>query len=203
MSLVLIIAIITIGVSLQANQNIVLKEKLLLYPYRIHHDKEYYRIFSHMFVHGDLMHLAFNMISLYSLGTMFELQLKDFLGESNGAIHFFILYFLGGILASVYSVFKNQNNPSYRSLGASGAVSAVIFASIIWNPSMQLGLMFIPIPIPAFLFGPIYLAIEYYAMRRGGTGIAHDAHLGGALFGIIYVLLLDIEKGRQFIDLIF
>jgi membrane associated rhomboid family serine protease len=88
-------------------------------------------------------------------------------------------------------------------LGASGAVSAVIFASIIWNPSMQLGLMFIPIPIPAFLFGPIYLAIEYYAMRRGGTGIAHDAHLGGALFGIIYVLLLDFEKGRQFIDLIF
>lgn len=203
MSLVLIIAIITIGVSLQANQNFVLKEKLLLYPYRIHHDKEYYRIFSHMFVHGDLMHLAFNMISLYSLGTMFELQLKDFLGESNGAIHFFILYFLGGILASVYSVFKNQNNPSYRSLGASGAVSAVIFASIIWNPSMQLGLMFIPIPIPAFLFGPIYLAIEYYAMRRGGTGIAHDAHLGGAFFGIIYVLLLDFEKGRQFIDLIF
>lgn len=203
MSLVLIITVITIGVSLQANQNLSLKEKLLLYPYGISHEKEYYRIFSHMFIHSDLMHLAFNMISLYSLGSMFEWQLKEFLGETNGAIHFFLLYFLGGVFASVYSVFKQQNNPNYRSLGASGAVSAVIFAAIIWNPTMQLGLMFIPIPIPAFLFGPIYLAIEYFAMRKGGTGIAHEAHLSGAVFGILYVLLLDFEKGKQFIDLIF
>lgn len=73
---------------------------------------------------------------------------------------------------------KNQDNPTYRSLGASGAVSAVIFAAIIWNPTMSLGIMFLPFPIPAYIFGPIYLAIEYFSMRRGGTGVAHDAHIG-------------------------
>ena len=98
---------------------------------------------------------------------------------------------------------KHQDNPAYRSLGASGAVSAVIFAAILWDPSMLLGIMFLPFPIPAYIFGPIYLAIEYFSMKRGGTGIAHDAHLGGAIFGILFVLLLNFEKGKEFIDLIF
>jgi membrane associated rhomboid family serine protease len=98
---------------------------------------------------------------------------------------------------------KHQDNPAYRSLGASGAVSAVIFAAILWDPSMLLVIMFLPFPIPAYIFGPIYLAIEYFSMKRGGTGIAHDAHLGGAIFGILFVLLLNFEKGKEFIDLIF
>jgi membrane associated rhomboid family serine protease len=88
-------------------------------------------------------------------------------------------------------------------LGASGAVSAVIFAAILWDPSMSLGILFIPFPIPAYIFGPIYLAVEYFSMNRGGTGIAHDAHLGGAVFGILFVLLLNINKGKEFLDLFF
>ncbi len=134
---------------------------------------------------------------------MFEQQLNFSYGFLIGSIHFLLLYLLGGLASAFVIYFRNQDNVSYRSLGASGAVSAVIFASIIWNPTMSLMIMFIPIPIPAYLFGPIYLLIEFFALRRGGTGIAHDAHIGGALFGVLYVLILDIEKGRQFFDLIF
>lgn len=202
MSLVIIILIATIAVSWQANQDVRLKERFLFVPYLMKHDREYYRIFSHIFIHADIMHLAFNMLSLYSLGYMLESQLEINFGYTSGLVHFALLYFAGGIFSSFYSYIKNQDNPSYRSLGASGAVSAVIFAAIIWNPNLPLMFMFIPVPIPAYLFGIIYLAIEYFALRRGGTGIAHDAHIGGALFGVIYMIILDIYKVKQFFDLI-
>jgi membrane associated rhomboid family serine protease len=94
---------------------------------------------------------------------------------------------------------RHQNDPNYRSVGASGAVSAIIFAVIIWVPDLPLNLMFIPIPIPAYIFGVIYLAFEYYAHKKGNTGIAHDAHIGGAVLGIVYVLILNIDKGKEFL----
>jgi membrane associated rhomboid family serine protease len=203
MSLVLIILISTGLISWQAFQNVQLKERFLFIPYNVKHNHEFYRVFSHLFIHADIAHLAFNMLSLYSLGSMFEQQLNFSYGFLLGSIHFLLLYFLGGLASAFAIYFRNQDNPSYRSLGASGAVSAVIFASIIWNPTMSLMIMFIPIPIPAYLFGPIYLLIEFFALRKGGTGIAHDAHIGGALFGVLYVLILDIEKGKQFFELIF
>ena len=203
MSLVLLILISTGLISWQAFQNSQLKERFLFIPYTVKRNQEFHRLFSHLFIHADITHLAFNMLSLYSLGSMFEQQLNFSYGFSVGSIHFLLLYFLGGFASAFVIYFRNQDNPSYRSLGASGAVSAVIFASIIWNPTMSLMIMFIPIPIPAYLFGPIYLLIEFFALRRGGTGIAHDAHIGGALFGVLYVLILDFEKARQFFDLIF
>ncbi len=89
----------------------------------------------------------------------------------------------------------------YRSLGASGAVSAVVFATILWNPQLELMMVFIPIPIKAYVLGPIYLAIEYFSMKRGASRIAHDAHLGGALFGILFVLLIDANKGVEFLNI--
>lgn len=203
MSVVLLILISTGLISWQAFQNSQLRERFLFVPYSVKRNNEFHRLFSHLFIHADITHLAFNMLSLYSLGSMFEQQLNFSYGFTLGSIHFLLLYFLGGLASASVIYIRNQDNPSYRSLGASGAVSAVIFASIIWNPTMSLMIMFIPIPIPAYLFGPIYLLIEYYALRRGGTGIAHDAHIGGALFGILYVLILDFEKGEQFFDLIF
>ena len=203
MSLILTIIITTVAISCRAFQNTQLNERLLFIPYRVKRNNEFHRFFTHVFIHADITHLAFNMFSLYSLGTMFEQQLTFSYGPSLGLVHLFLLYFIGGLAAALVVYFRNQDNPAYRSLGASGAVSAVIFASIIWNPNMRLMIMFIPIPIPAYLFGPIYLLIEFFALRRGGTGIAHDAHIGGALFGIIYVLILNFEKGKQFFELIF
>jgi membrane associated rhomboid family serine protease len=124
-------------------------------------------------------------------------------GTVSGELHFIVLYILGGVFATLIPYMRNQDNIHYRSLGASGAVSAIIFAAIIWNPTMQLGLLFIPIPIPAYIFGPLYLAFEYWADRKGGTGIAHDAHIGGAIFGVLYVLIINIDKGKEFFSLIF
>lgn len=203
MNIVSIIIAITVLISLQANKKNQLKQKLLYIPFRLKENNEYYRLVSHIFIHADISHLAFNMISLYFLGSTLEHSLIDIYGFNLGACYFLILYFLGAIFASLPSFLKHQDNPAYRSLGASGAVSAVIFAAILWDPSMLLGIMFLPFPIPAYIFGPIYLAIEYFSMKRGGTGIAHDAHLGGAIFGILFVLLLNFEKGKEFIDLIF
>jgi membrane associated rhomboid family serine protease len=203
MNIVSILILITVLISFQANKNSDLKQRFLYIPYQLKHNDEYYRIISHIFIHADISHLAFNMISLYFLGSTLSFYFIDYYGLQLGTAYLLLLYFAGAIFASLPSFLKNQDNPTYRSLGASGAVSAVIFAAIIWNPTMSLGIMFFPFPIPAYIFGPIYLVIEYFLMRRGGTGVAHDAHLGGALFGILFVLLLNIDKGKEFLDLFF
>ena len=203
MNIVSIIIAITVLISFQANKNPDLKNRFLYIPYDIKRKNEYYRLLSHIFIHADISHLAFNMISLYFLGSTLEYYFINYYGLQLGTAYLLILYFAGAIFASLPSFLKQQDNSEYRSLGASGAVSAVIFATILWDPSMRLGILFIPFLIPAYIFGPIYLAVEYFSMKRGGTGIAHDAHLGGAVFGILFVLLLNINKGKEFLDLFF
>ena len=203
MNIVSIIIAITVLISFRANKNPDLKQRFLYIPFQLKHNNEYYRLISHIFIHADISHLAFNMISLYFLGSTLSYYFIDYYGLQLGTSYLLILYFAGAIFASLPSFLKQQDNSAYRSLGASGAVSAVIFAAILWDPSMSLVILFIPFPIPAYIFGPIYLAVEYFSMKRGGTGIAHDAHLGGAVFGILFVLLLNINKGKEFLDLFF
>lgn len=199
----MIIIIVTVLVSLNAFNKSLVLDKMVYSPYRVKHEKEYYRLVSHMFIHADSVHLIFNMMSLYFLGSFLENELMFSFGSIGGEVHFLILYFFGGLFSTLIPFSRNQDNSNYRALGASGAVSAVIFAAIIWNPTMKLSLLFLPIPIPAYIFGPIYLAFEYRADRRGGTGIAHDAHIGGAIFGVIYVLIINIDKGKEFLSVIF
>jgi membrane associated rhomboid family serine protease len=203
MSLVLIIIGITVLISFSVENKPDQKEKMLFVPNLIKHNGEYHRMISSVFIHADLNHLVFNMISLYFLGNFFEQQMVQTYGVQLGSLNFILLYLLGGIASEIYPFIRHQDDPYYRSLGASGAVSAVIFAAIFWNPTMNLYLFFIPVPIPAFIFGPIYLAFEYFAMKRGTTNIAHDAHIGGALFGIFFVLLLNPNKGLEFFQAIF
>ena len=179
------------------------RDKLILSPYLIKHDVQWYRLFSHSLIHADWQHLLFNMASLYFLGDLILNNWIDLYGDIKGTGLFLFLYLAGGIAATIFPYFKNQDNSYYRALGASGAVSAVIFAAILWNPTMKLGILFIPFPIPAYIFGPLYLLIEYFAMRNIKTGVAHDAHLGGALFGILFVLFLNLDKGKDFVNLFF
>ena len=155
---------------------------------------------SHIFVHGDWGHLCFNMFSLYFLGSFLETQWTYEFGLSAN-YYFVALYFGCGVVATLWPFYRNSENTLYRSLGASGAVSSVIFGAMLWQPELELYLMFIPIPIKAYVLGPLYLLYEYYSMKRGGSGIAHDAHLGGALFGILFVLLIDSNKGIEFLAL--
>jgi len=194
---------VTIIVSLNGFNNNNLKERLLFVPFRIKHNNEHLRIISHVLIHADLTHLAFNMFSLYFLGSFLENSFNQYYGFYEGESFFLILYILGGIFATFIPYYRHHENRNYQSLGASGAVSAIVFAAILWNPTMQLGILFIPIPIPAYIFGPIYLFIEYLADKKGNSGIAHDAHIGGAIFGVIFILLINFDKGKEFFYLIF
>ena len=197
-----IIMIATVFVSLNVMNKDGLKNKLMFIPYLSKNEKQSYRIFTHMFIHGDFQHLAFNMMSLYFLGSALEIELINEFGIVKGEIHFVSLYFLGGLFSTLIPYARNHNNPSYRSLGASGAVSAVVFAFIIWNPFADLGIFFV-IPMKAWLFGIFYLAFEIWSDKKGNSGIAHDAHIGGAIFGVLFILIINIEKGKDLLNLVF
>jgi membrane associated rhomboid family serine protease len=135
------------------------------------------------FVHADMPHLLFNMIAFWSFGAPLEQRL--------GTAKFVLLY-AAGLLLSQYGTYRKQrNNPDYATLGASGAVSAVMFAYIVYSPTSQLMLMFFPVPVPAPLFGIAYLAYSIWSARNSRDRINHDAHLGGALAGLAFVALFD------------
>jgi membrane associated rhomboid family serine protease len=201
-TLLYILLISTVALSLSYMDKPDSKEKLMFVPYLCKHDNQGYRVFTHLFIHADYAHLAFNMFSFYFLGKSLEQNMILEYGFWQGELHFFMLYFLGGLFATTIPYLRNSENPSYRSLGASGAVSAVVFAFIIWNPNASLSLLFIPIPMPAYVFGILYLAFEYYSDKKKTSNIAHDAHLGGAIFGIIYILIINFEKGKKLLDII-
>ena len=200
-TVLVIILIVTVLVSLNAINNEELKNKLMFIPSRCKENGEGYRFISHILVHADLPHLFFNMFTLYFMGKGVEHYfIKDF-GVIKGEIYFVVLYVLGGLFATLIPYARNHNNSNYRSLGASGAVSAVVFAFVIWSPMQELLVM--GIPMKAWLFGIIYLGLEFYLDKKGNTGVAHDAHIGGAIFGVIFVLIINIDKGKDILDLVF
>ncbi len=203
---------INVILSVIAFQNRDFLSKMLFNPYQVVHRKEYYRVVTHAFIHGDFIHLFFNMYVLYSFGNLIESIFVnpeifgrlfpdlEFWGVSNGYL-FYILLYLGGILFAVLPAIKKHNNdPSYNSLGASGAVSAVVMAVILLLPTMNLRLFFVPIDIPAFILGAAYLGYEYYMSKKGRTGIAHDAHFWGAIYGLVLLLVLRPSFGLYFIS---
>lgn len=196
----LIIIVATVLISLRAFKDAEMKYKWIFYPIKVNRDNEFYRIISHVFIHGDMMHLLFNMFVLFSFGQQMEAILNIHFGQGIGSLHFLLLYFLGGLAASIWPYLRNKNNPNYMSLGASGAVASVLFASILWMPEGGIYLMFIPFEIPAWIFGILYLLFEFYMSKKGGSGIAHDAHFGGAVFGIFYILLINFGKGTAFFE---
>ena len=209
-NILLIIILLTVIVSYSGFSNKNLVNRLIFVPHEVQHKRGYLGILGHTLIHADWTHLIFNMFSLYFLGNILLTApgytyvnvnggFMDLFGPIKGQIHFFILYVFGALFATLIPYLRNRDNPSYRSLGASGAVSAVVFAAILWNPGMPLRLFFVPVDIPAFVFGPLYLLYEWYQDKKGNTGIAHDAHIGGAIFGIFYVLIINIDTGKEFI----
>lgn len=192
-----IILILTVFVSLNAINKRRFEDYMFV-PYLVKYDNQYYRFVSHLFFHSDFTHLAFNMFSFYFIGKYLEQYFILKFGIVQGEIYFLLLYFLGGFFATLIPFIRNQDNSGYRSLGSSGAVSAVVFAFVLWNPSADLLVMFIP--MKAWFFGILYLSYEIWADKKDQSNIAHDAHIGGALFGILFVLMIDINKGIEFIN---
>lgn len=191
MSVTLLIIIVTVGLSLMANNKPELYAKMLFNPYQVVHRKEWHRIFTHAFVHdkGNIFHLGFNMYVLYSFGNVVESFLEITVGSMASLLYLFI-YFGGVAAATIPSLIKHKDNYSYNSVGASGAVSAVLFSAIAFMPLQGgIGIIFIPISLPPIVFGVLYIAYEVYMDKRGGTNVAHDAHIGGAAFGFLFTLL--------------
>ena len=195
-----IIIAITVFVSVTAMGNAELKNKMMFNAYMINNRKEWWRFFSHGLIHADWLHLGFNMYALWIFGKSLESAFSyDEIYGAKGPFFFILLYVGGLVMSSLYSYERNKNNVHYNALGASGAVSAVIFSFIILAPTARLGLMFIPIPIPAYLFGLIMLGVEHYLSKRGNTGIAHDAHFWGSVYGAVFTIALKPSLAVDFV----
>lgn len=177
---------VTVVVSYLCFNNSDLFRKLAFIPYLTVRKNEWYRLVTHGFVHADTVHLLVNMFTFWSFGTYMESAFKA-LGF--GTVGYLGLYFGGMIAASLHDLFKYRNDPGFVSIGASGAVSAVLFASIFFDPWSKI-LLFAIIPIPGILFGVLYLAYCQYMGRRAGDHINHNAHFYGALFGFLFPAIL-------------
>lgn len=184
------IVIITALVSIGGFSNQKMVDDLIFYPPAISR-KQYYRFITHGFIHADVAHLAFNMLALYSFGGVLEkvFSLSCLFG-SKGKLFFLLLYITGLIAASLPDYFRYRDSYHFRSLGASGAVSAIIFSSIVFFPNSPIGLVFIPsLQIPGYIFAILYLAISVYLDKRGGGNINHSAHFWGAAYGVVFTLV--------------
>ncbi|MDR0765815.1 MAG: rhomboid family intramembrane serine protease, partial [Odoribacteraceae bacterium] len=176
----------TVLVSIACFNNAALSRRLAFSPYRAVRHGEWYRLLTHGFVHADWMHLFVNMFTFYSFGLYIE---SVFLDLSGSVVPFLLLYFGGMIVASLHD-FKQRADPRYSSIGASGAVSAVLFSAIFLDPWNKIYL-FAAIPIPGILFGLCYLFYCHYMAKQSNDNINHHAHLFGAIYGFIFPPFLD------------
>lgn len=199
------ITLILIGfttlISYVAFQNHALSGKLQFNAAKVIHQKQYYRLISHAFIHASWSHLFVNMFVLYFFGRVIEKYFSYYFGIR--ATAYFLLLYFGGILASnLWSLIKHQNNYYYNAVGASGAVSAILFAAIFFNP-LEMLYFFAVIPIPGILFAVGYLFYSYQMSKKSDDNVAHDAHILGAIFGFIFPILLKPSLFNQFIDQLF
>ncbi len=192
----LIIFVVTIAVSLFGlYRSPMVIERSLFRPYWLTRRKQYATLVSSGFVHADLTHLIFNMMTYY----FFAFALERVIGP----VLFTLLYFAGLLISHAGTYFKQRNNPDYASLGASGAISAVLFAAIVFFPDQSLFIIPIPVPIPAPLFAIGYLAYTWYAAKHPRGRINHDAHLGGALTGLVFVALVAPQAYQNLLTSLF
>jgi len=198
----ILLIIITSIISIIAFNRRELFDKLQLNPYAVYHKKEWYRIISHGFLHADWMHLFINMFVLFSFGGAVENIFKQLEFEGiikSPVLSYVILYFASMIFATITSIKKQKDNYWYNSVGASGAVSAVVFTSIFFHPWTNL-YFYAVIPIPGIVFGILYLAYSHYMSKRGKDNTNHDAHFIGAVFGFLFPIMLEPKLIHVFLD---
>jgi len=177
----------TVISSLAAFNNYNLFNRWKFNAYAVKHERQLWRFLTYGFIHADYPHLFINMIVLWSFGDFVE-QAYSVLFPGNWLVLFLILYFAGMIISTLFSFIKHRDNPAYNAVGASGAVSAITFASILMDPTGGVYLFFIPITIPAVVFGLPYLVHLYVMARKAKDNIGHDAHFWGAIFGVVFTL---------------
>lgn len=184
---------ITCVVSWIAFNNRKLADRLILWPPAIDKHKQYDRLVTYGFIHADFMHLLFNMITLYFFGTQIEALMTNAVG-----IWVYPVFYLSALVVSILPTYlKNQHNPNYLSLGASGAVSAVLFAFILVAPWQLILVLFIP--LPAIVFAVLYVGYSIWMDRRGGDRINHSAHLAGAAYGVMFLIIMRPQVLQHFL----
>ncbi len=198
----LIIIILTVLISVNAFYNPTVFDKLKFNPYRTAHQKEFWRLITYGFIHADWIHLGVNMFVLYSFGNVvFAYFNVVFPGK---ALFYYLVLYVGGLMIAAAPAFgKHKNNIYYNSVGASGAVSAIVFSSIVFDPMNKIYLFFIPIGIPAIIFGVLYLVYSAYMDKKGTDNIGHDAHFWGGIFGFGLTIALKPELFLYFLHRIF
>lgn len=206
LSITLIIIIITVLISIGGFSNQRIIDDLIFYPPAISQRKQWYRFFTCGLIHADYMHLIFNMFSFYMFGEFVEDAFSSpILFGEKGKLLYLGMYVLALFFCLLPTFTKHKNDYHYRSLGASGAVSAVVFAGILFDPTAKLGFFFIPPVIPGYIFGPLYLIASTYLEKQAKDNVNHSAHIWGALFGIGFIiaaaaaLKTDYQPAEQFI----
>lgn len=200
MSITIFILLVTVLVSLSALRNRELFCKLDFQPYLIDRNKEWYRFFSHAFIHADGFHLGINMYVLYTFGNTVEANFQALYGQQVWVAYYLLLYVGGVLFSALPGYMRNKENYAYHGVGASGAVSAVVFSYILMNPFSKLGIILIPIGLPAFAFGILYLGYEVYMDRNRKSNIAHSAHYIGAIFGLVFTAATKPSLILRFFD---
>lgn len=201
----IIITIVTVLVSIACFNKPDFFYRFGFSPYEVRSKNQYERFFTHLFVHADWIHLIINMLVFFSFGTHVEKifrSLEIYGHIFSGTFFFALLYFGGGIIASISSFLKHGNDMHYISVGASGAVSAVLFTSIFFSPLDKI-LFYGVIPMPGILFGVLYLAYSSYMGKKSRDNINHDAHFWGAVFGFVLPIIMYPEQFRNFLNQLF
>ena len=187
-NITLVIIVITCIVSFVAFNNDKIFDDLIFYPPSIANQRQYYRFFTCGFIHANMPHLFFNMYALYMFGGYVESEFANVYGQYGKWLY--LLMYLSSLFFCLLPTYnKNKDNYNYRSLGASGAVSAVVFAFIFLEPLQKIGIIFIPVMIPGFVFGLLYLVVSSVLDKREGSNINHSAHIWGALYGISFLII--------------
>ena len=197
----LFIIIITVIITIIAFNSEEVMSKLMLNPYQVVYKKEWYRIITHGFLHADWTHLIINMIVLYSFGSNVwrwfqQLSMSGYIDSP--ALAYSLLYFGGIIISSLITVIRQRKNRWYNSVGASGAVSAVVFTSIFFSPLDRV-YFFAVIPIPGIVFAILYLIYSSYMSKKNKDNINHDAHFLGAVYGFLFPILIDLDLFSNFL----
>lgn len=191
------IVVITVLISVLAFRNHEITDKLSLKPTLVLRKFQLYRIFSHALVHADWAHLIVNMYVLFIFGEITLYHFSIHFGKS-GTMLFFLFYALSLLFSSLYTLYKHRNDNYYTAIGASGAVNAVVFSTLLFDPWNNV-YFFGVIPIPGIIFGALYLIYSAYMGRKNADNIGHDAHFFGALFGLIFPIIIHFDLLQLFI----
>lgn len=184
-----IIIAITCIVSILCFNGTLNGNKLIFNAYQVWHRKEWYRMLTSGMIHSGWGHLFFNMLTLYFFGRVVEQYFSAAFGGVPGAVLYVVLYVSALAISSLGDLVKYRDNWNYNALGASGAVSAVLFASILFAPKMGIYIYLIPIPVPGYIFAPLYLLYCWYMAKRNMDNIGHTAHFWGAVYGILFPII--------------